>query len=175
MFSIILKNLIGFDIIIIVLGIVNGFYFYPNARKASEALKEKLQPTVYVPINVLLKSFRGNEKKSYDLHEIKRLKDKEAFYGNILMTIMSVFPLLGILGTIISLLRMVDMASSEVLFNFTTALTSTFWGLVFAIGYKGLTMNLMSVMEQNSENFELLIRRIDAAKGLGDVDEDTTA
>lgn len=183
MFSIIAKNLFGFDLLIIVLAIVNGFYIYPSAKKASEALKEKLQPTVYVPINVLLKSFRSEGHKVYDLHEIKHLKEKEAFYGNILMTVLSVFPLMGILGTIISLLRMVDLASTEVLLNFTTALTSTFWGLVFAIGFRGLTTNLASMIEQNSENFELLIRRIDAsgntisdddkktAESQGDVDE----
>lgn len=163
MFSIIARNLFGFDLLIILLGVVNGFYIYPAAKKASVALKEKLQPTVYVPINVLLKSFRAEGQKDYDLHKIKHLKEKEAFYGNILMTVLSVFPLMGILGTIISLLRMVDLGNVSVLLNFTTALTSTFWGLVFAIGFRGLTTNLASMMEQNSENFELLIRRIDAA------------
>lgn len=172
MFGIIIKNLLGFDFLIIILGLVNGFYVLPRAKSATEVLKEKLQPTIYVPINVLLKSFSQAKEREYDLHEIKSLKDKEAFYMNILLTIMSVFPLLGILGTIISLLRMVDIGSTEILFNFTTALTSTFWGLVMAITFKGLTTNLVSGSEQNSENFELLVRRIDSAKGLGDVDEE---
>lgn len=168
MFSIIVKNLWGFDLLIVLLAIMNGIYVLPNAKKASLALKEKLQPTVYVPINVLLKDFKAEGQKVYDLHAIKRLKEKEAFYGNVLMTILSVFPLMGILGTIISLLNMVDLDNTGVLLNFTTALTSTFWGLVFAILFRGLTTNLVSMMEQNVENFELLIRRIDGVNGMGD-------
>lgn len=168
MFSIILKNLLGYDILILVLGIITGFYIYPRAKRASNSLSRQLQPTIYIPISALLKDFRTPGKDGYDLHEIKRLKDSEAFYGNILTTAISVFPLLGILGTIISLLRMVDPGSVEVIYNFTTALTSTFWGMVFAIVYKGLSTNLISSMEQNSESFELLIRRIDSATASGE-------
>lgn len=168
MFSIILKNLLGYDLLIIILAVVCGGYLYPNAKRASLALQEKLQPTIYVPINVLLRSFTSQGKDDYDLHEIKKLKDKESLYSNMLFTVMSIFPLMGILGTIIALLRMVDLASTEVLLSFTTALTSTFWGLVFAITYKGITSNLVSMIEQNSENYELLIRRIDASKEAGE-------
>jgi hypothetical protein len=57
------------------------------------------------------------------------------------------------------------------LLNFTTALTSTFWGLVFAIGFKGVTTTLFSKSELNSENFELLIKRIDAVSERGDSHE----
>ncbi len=107
-------------------------------------------------------------KAEVNLHKIKGLKDKEAKYVAMLMTIISVFPLMGILGTIIALLGMVDLGSQEVLINFTTALTSTFWGLVFAIGFKGASSMLIAQSEQNSEDFELLIKRVDMMSGVGD-------
>lgn len=171
MFGIILKNLLGYDLLIIILAVFAGFFLYPKATKASEALKDHLQPTLYIPIDVLLNQFISNNKKEIDLHGIKKLKDAEAKYVNMLLTIISVFPLMGILGTIISLLGMVNLGSEEVLINFTTALTSTFWGLVFAIGFKGLTSMLMAQNEQNIENFELLIKRVDMMNSTGDAHE----
>lgn len=171
MLAIIFKNLLGYDILILLLAGVTGFYIYPRAVQASKELQNQLQPTIYIPINILLKEFRGNQEDKYDLHKIKALRDKEVTYINILNTVLSVFPLMGILGTIISLLRMVDLASGDIIFNFTTALTSTFWGLVFAIIFKGMTISLLSSNEQNSEDFELLIRRIDSVTRIGDLDE----
>ncbi len=168
MFKIILDNLFGYDLIIIVIAILAGFIVLPRASKASEALKKQLQPTLYVPIDVLLGQFKNHKQEKVNLQLIKELKDDEVKFVSILVTVMSVFPLLGILGTIISLLRMVDLGSQEVLINFTTALTSTFWGLVFAILFKGLTSSLLAQSDQNSENFELLVKRLDLLNGSGD-------
>lgn len=168
MIGIILKNLLGYDLLILVLAAFAGLYVYPKAIKASDALKNHLQPTLYIPIEVLLQGFQQADKKEIDLHQIKQLKDSEARSVNMLFTIISVFPLMGILGTIIALLGMVNLGSEEVLINFTTALTSTFWGLVFSIGFKGLTSMLVAQNEQNIENFELLIMRVDRMNSLGD-------
>ncbi|PKM57850.1 MAG: hypothetical protein CVU98_04025 [Firmicutes bacterium HGW-Firmicutes-3] len=172
MFSIIIKNLLGYDLIILLLALFNGFVIYPRAAKACEDLKNHLQPTIYVPISVFLRDMKGNH-KAINLHEIKKLRDQEVLYMNILSTIHSVFPLLGILGTIIALLGMVDLEGGSVILNFTTALTSTFWGLVFAIGFKGINTTLLSKSELNSEDFELLIKRIDSINERGDFNEET--
>lgn len=171
MIGIIFKNLLGYDLLILILAAFAGFYVYPRAVKASEALKEHLQPTLYIPIDVLLRQFQTNDREEIDLHRIKRLKDEEAKFVNMLMTIISVFPLLGILGTIISLLGMVNLGSEAVLINFTTALTSTFWGLVFAIAFKGITSMLLAQNELNAENFELLIKRVDMINSSGGIHE----
>ena len=172
MFQIILQNLLGYDMLIILLAVFAGIYIYPRASKASGLLKEELQPTLYVPIDALIKHFVTNSSKELDLHSIKKLKDEEARFVNMLLTVISVFPLMGILGTIISLLRMVDLGSDLVLLNFTTALTSTFWGLVCAIGFKGFTAMLVAQSEENAENFELLIMRVDMMKGAETVHEE---
>lgn len=171
MFSIIFKNLLGFDMFILLLACVNGALLYPMARKATWLLKNQLQPTLYVPIQVLLASFQTPKAQAIDLHLIKRLRDKEAFYVNLLLTVNSIFPLMGILGTIISLLRMVDISSPEVMMNFTTALTSTFWGLIFAIAFKAVDATVVMDHESNEESFQLLIKRIDTTVKVEDVHE----
>lgn len=171
MLGIILKNLLGYDLLIVLLAVIAGGLVFPRAKKASEEVKSHLQPTIYIPIDALLSRFQKKQEQGIDLHKIKNLKDQEARYVNILLTIISVFPLMGILGTIIALLGMVNLGGQEVMINFTTALTSTFWGLVFSIGFKGGSAMLLAQYEQNSENFELLIKRMDTVKVMGDVDE----
>lgn len=59
------------------------------------------------------------------------------FY-NIFLTMISIFPLLGMLGTVMGLLN-VDFSAGnmdDVKANFFTALTSTAWGIVFSVVFK---------------------------------------
>ena len=70
-------------------------------------------------------------------------------------------PLLGILGTVISLLGMVgDMTNVQD--NFYGALTSTFWGLVFAIIFKFLDGIISAKIEDNEKNVQLYLERNNA-------------
>jgi chemotaxis protein MotA len=96
--------------------------------------------------------------RDLDEEEIVTLrKSSEAFY-TVFANITSIFPLLGILGTVISLMPMVaDMADMSR--NFFAALTSTFWGLVFAIIFKLLDGFLVSRIEDNDKNVTLLLDR----------------
>ena len=72
-----------------------------------------------------------------------------------------IFPLLGILGTVISLLGMVgDMTNVQD--NFYGALTSTFWGLVFAIIFKFLDGIISAKIEDNEKNVQLYLERNNA-------------
>ncbi|MBQ8614877.1 MAG: MotA/TolQ/ExbB proton channel family protein [Ruminiclostridium sp.] len=125
-------NLIGFDGIIMLLGIFNFWVMY----KAYNAARELV--AVLGTDGLCQADMRKNGKKSG-----KRLKDKDiialrnkaeglyTWYVNI----SAVFPLLGILGTVIALIGMKDMGNDS---SFLLALTSTFWGLVFSIIFKSL-------------------------------------
>lgn len=158
-----LKNLIGYDILIIILAVVNGVIVIPKLKSCSLTLRKKLQGTIYLPIEMILESINGNRKKKIDLHELQELREKEVFYYHIFDTINGIFPLMGILGTIIGLLRMVGMDSNIVMSNFTIALTSTFWGLVFSIGFKAIDGILAPNYYQNQENLQLIYERMDIA------------
>ena len=68
---------------------------------------------------------------------------------------------MGILGTIISLIRLVTLSGSEIIINFSTALTSTFWGLVSAIVFKAISGLLHSRVATNDEMIQILFTRID--------------
>jgi len=157
----ILKNLVGYDGLIIILAIGNGVFIIPKLRSISYELRRQLQSTVYTPIEVLLQEKSINSKKSLDLNELQNLREKEVFYYHIFDTVNSIFPLMGILGTIIGLLRMVGMDTELVMSNFTIALTSTFWGLVFAIAYRAVDGIMVPVYYQNQENLQLIFERLD--------------
>jgi len=158
-----LKNLLGYDSLIIILAIVNGALIIPKLKAVSLALRRKLQGTIYLPIEFILESINSNRKKKIDLHELQELREKEVFFYHIFDTINGIFPLLGILGTIIGLLRMVGVDSGIVMSNFTIALTSTFWGLVFSIAFKAIDGMLAPNFYQNQENLQLIYERMDIA------------
>lgn len=69
--------------------------------------------------------------------DIVSMRNRTGSLYSLFVNLTGIFPLLGILGTVISLLGMVgDMTNVQD--NFYGALTSTFWGLVFAIIFKFL-------------------------------------
>lgn len=170
MIASIFKNLIGYDFLIIGLAAFNGFYIIPRLRLASKRLERNLRGKIYKPIELIMDSFvktGGRQSKSLDLHELQDLREKEVFMYHIFDTINSIFPLLGILGTIIGLLRMVNTDAVMVMSNFTLALTSTFWGLIFSILFKAIDGILAPVYYQNQENLGLIYERMDIALGKG--------
>lgn len=132
MLKAIFSNLLGFDGIIMLLGIFNFWVMY----KAYEAAQKLV--TVLATDGLCQADMRKKAPKSG-----KRLKDKEIILlrnraeglYTWFINISAVFPLLGILGTVISLIGTEDMGSDS---SFLLALTSTFWGLVFSIIFKSL-------------------------------------
>jgi len=155
------KNLLGFDAIIIVLALFNALFVLRRLREVTTKLRSKLQSTVYLPIELLLNLVEPNKNKKIDLHELQELRERELVYYHMFGTVNGIFPLLGILGTIVGLLRMVGMESQLVMSNFTIALTSTFWGLVFSIIFKAIDGMLAPSFYQNQENLQLLFERMD--------------
>ena len=155
------KNLLGYDGLIVLLAIVNGIYIIPKLKASGYRLRKELQGTVYAPIHMF---YESKESSSINLHDLQDLREKEVLFYHIFDTINGIFPLMGILGTIIGLLRMVGMDTTLVMSNFTIALTSTFWGLVFAILFKAIDGTIAPVYMQNQENLQMIFERIDRMK-----------
>ncbi len=155
--KVIWQNLFGFDILIFLTAALNAVFYY-FARKLTLNLYSQLHKIVFIPSHTEDPEKLAQELRKIDEGSIVALrKNSEAFY-TIFANVTSIFPLLGILGTVVSLLPMVaDMA--DMTQNFFAALTSTFWGLVFAIIFKLLDGFLSSRIEDNDKNVTLLLDR----------------
>ena len=89
------------------------------------------------------------------------MRNRTGSLYSLFVNLTGIFPLLGILGTVISLLGMVgDMTNVQD--NFYGALTSTFWGLVFAIIFKFLDGIISAKIEDNEKNVQLYRERNNA-------------
>ena len=156
------KNLLGFDLIIFIVAALNAVCYY-FARVYTIQLSKKLNMVVFVP------SYKHDPEKlaklvrDLDEGEIVALRKRsESFYA-VFSNLTAIFPLLGILGTVVSLLPMVaNIANMQQ--NFFAALTSTFWGLVFAIIFKLLDGFLSARLEDNDKNVTLLLERRELLK-----------
>ncbi len=156
------KNLLGFDLIIFILAALNGVCYY-FTRLYTDELYRKLNMLVFVP------SHRHNPEKvaqkirELDESGIVTLRKRSEGLYSIFANVTAIFPLMGILGTVVSLLPMVAELS-DMQQNFFAALTSTFWGLVFAIIFKLLDGFLSARLEDNDKNVTLLLERRDLLK-----------
>lgn len=159
-FNVIVHNLLGFDILIFITAALNFFCFY-HTRRYANTLYKMLHMMVFVPSHRRDPEELSRSIRNVDEEQIIALRKRAQSLYSIYINVTSVFPLLGILGTVVSLLPMVaDLANMQL--NFFAALTSTFWGLVFAIIFKLMDGFLSSRMEDNEKSVELLLaRRID--------------
>lgn len=79
------------------------------------------------------------------------------------ITLISIFPLLGMLGTVLALLGL-DMSSAEAISsaknNFFGALTSTAWGIIFAIAFKIVNAKFFADAEDLIQRHLALIKKL---------------
>ena len=155
--GVIFSNIIGFDGLIFIVAALN-VYFYISARNAANNLYDLMHGKVYTPSYTNDISDIKNSLNSLTDRNVSALREKAAgrytLYGNIT----GIFPLLGILGTVISLLGMVG-DTSDVQGGFFAALTSTFWGLIFAIVFKFLDGFIAPKLEDGERAAELFMTR----------------
>lgn len=76
--------------------------------------------------------------------------------------ITAVFPLLGILGTVTSLMRL--SGADNLSENFMSALATTFWGLVCAIGFKIADSFITARLDRALDEADYLIHEHDKEK-----------
>ncbi len=127
------SNIIGFDAIIMILGVVNGWVLY-KAYIAAKKLCDDLNTDGLCQADIR-KSGRKNSKRLKD-KDIITLRNKAEGWYTWYVNISAIFPLLGILGTVIAIIGMDSFDSTDE--SFLIALTSTFWGLIFSILFKSL-------------------------------------
>ena len=149
MADILFMNFFGYDLIIWIFMIIT-VYMYAKCKKCANILHEEMQPFFYIPV----KNELSDEVTEIPIETIVKMREKSTKNYSIFTNMIAVFPLLGILGTVYSLLKLVS-DSSDVTGSFYGALTSTFWGIVFAIFFKLLDSALTApLMEENEKDVE---------------------
>ena len=149
------------DLMIFVIGILNIAVFYRSAKKESNLLYAHFNRTDSVsPLqDVQKKNLREVTAKETFLSASELLKHREqmnkAYSTYTIITTM--FPLLGMLGTVMSLIPMVSSIGAEDFHLFFAALTSTFWGIVFAIICKTLDTLISYKIDDNEKHIEYLL------------------
>ena len=155
---IIFQNLLGFDLVIVLAAAVNGLVCRA-ARKEALRLYSTMHQSKYMPS--WRADPRGMERslRALDEEAVIAMRDRSERLYSVFINLTAIFPLLGILGTVMSLLPMVSNLA-DMQQNFFAALTSTFWGLVFAIVFKLLDGFLLSaVVEDNDRSVALYLER----------------
>ena len=155
---IVFSNFTWVDALIILLAAGNAVVF-ALARRETLGLYNTMHQSKYVP------SWRGraahlaDSVRAVDEESIIAMRDKAETLYSVFVNVTAVFPLLGIFGTVWSLIPMVEKLS-DMQQNFFAALTSTFWGLVFAIVFKLLDGIVLSAkMDDNEKSVALFLDR----------------
>ncbi|MBR1863589.1 MAG: MotA/TolQ/ExbB proton channel family protein [Ruminococcus sp.] len=157
MLKVIFMNIIGYDIIIFITAVFTGVVYH-YLKLSADRLYKKLHLSIFVP-----DGSRSQKSADKDISELREtdvvgMRNHTGKLYSLFVNLTGIFPLLGILGTVISLLGMVA-DTTNVTGNFYGALTSTFWGLVFAIIYKFLDGMIYSKIEDNEKSVELFLQR----------------
>lgn len=80
----------------------------------------------------------------------------------IFLTIISIFPLLGMLGTVWSLLSLdITVIDDNLKSNFFAALTSTAWGIICAVSFKLANSLISTSVENTIQKLETLINKFE--------------
>ena len=83
----------------------------------------------------------------------EKMNKTYALYSNFT----TIFPLLGMLGTVWALIPMVNTIGTTDTSNFFSALTSTLWGIIVAILFKVLDSTVSYKIEDNEKRIEFLL------------------
>ena len=156
-------NLFGYDLIIILTAIGTLGYFL-FIRFYSAKVYSTIHTQGYRPDDVLDKpdvAPPSREEIKSTKVKLRKMRETSEKYYSMFVNLTGIFPLLGILGTVISLIPMVqDMANMEA--SFFVALTSTLWGLVFAIFFKILDASLAPQIERNNRGIDDYLEKLEA-------------
>lgn len=95
----------------------------------------------------------------------KKLRKKLNFRYSIFTTSITIFPLLGMMGTVAALLTLkfsgVDSDMSDIKNNFFNALTSTAWGIVFSITFKLFNAVIVSNVNDTISKIHSIVNNIE--------------
>lgn len=153
------KNIIGYDGIIFVFAAVT-FWIYIKA-----GIENKKLLSYFDELTVKRKE---NDRKPETLKRPEKISEAELMeihfrqdkYYGFFVNIVSIFPLLGMIGTVLALLSLdLSADNGSITNNFFGALTSTFWGAVFGTVFKLADSSVSTKIEMANEKYNIGIQR----------------
>lgn len=141
-------------VLIIILGICNGGIYYITHLKIT-ALQKLVHPKadrrngIAAPLEITAEESAALEKSS----------DRASSWYTLYLNLTAVFPLLGILGTVISLMKLTG--AEDISANFGMALRTTLWGLIFAIIFKVMDSFISPKLDRALDEADYVIRQHD--------------
>ena len=158
----IFDNFLKFDFLIVVLAGITSYVYY-LCLKSCQKLYQVLMPKGHLmggqmTLESINKHFSFYLKSDGEM-EILEQRQKTNQYYVLFLNMTAIFPLMGLLGTVISLIPMVGSLDTNLFF---VALTSTFWGIVFAIIFKLCNGYLQAKVEENNELVNTYLLRHDS-------------
>ncbi len=150
------------DLVIFAAGVLNLGVFYRRADMEADRLYRHFYKTDGLSAlqkEALLRLQNNSKKDDPELSNQQLLFHRDSMNRNYstFTIITSMFPLMGMLGTVASLIPMVSSIGAEDTHLFFGALTSTFWGIVFALICKILDTRINYKIEDNEKHLEYLL------------------
>lgn len=97
-----------------------------------------------------------------DCEKLFRSSSQASFWYTLYANITAIFPLLGIFGTVCSLVGV--SGAEDISSNFSVALDTTAWGVLFAMIFKLLDAPIASKLERALDDADYLIHKHDEEK-----------
>ncbi len=95
---------------------------------------------------------------STDVKELIETSDCAARWYALYANLTAIFPLLGIFGTVCSLLNLSDLEDMST--SFSIALDTTVWGLIFAMGFKLADSAISSKLDRALDEADYQIHKL---------------
>jgi len=156
------QNLLGYDLLIILAAFGNFMYLIfilGHTKKVYNVIyTQGYQPDdfneqqVARPTRDQLKHTKAN---------LRKMRETSNKYYTMFISLSSIFPLLGILGTVVALIPMIQSVDGMEQ-NFFFALTSTLWGIVFSILFKVLDGTLAPRIEHNEQGISEYLAKLES-------------
>ena len=154
--KILFSNFLSYDWIIFVMAAVNAVVFFLAWKKA-RVLYESVAPRINISSgNAEAAIAQAQENSTY--FSLYEKWQKAEFFYTLFCNLTGIFTLLGILGTVISLLHLVD-SSADLTGEFMGALTSTLWGIIFTIVFKLVDSGISFHLDMGERITELIQMR----------------
>lgn len=133
---------------IILLGFINAYVWIRTRSKI-----EKLQKSVHSWTHY---GFHGEG--STNINELIMLSDNAALWYTGYANVTAIFPLMGIFGTVCSLIGLSPGADTSD--NFFNALDTTIWGLIFAMVFKVADSFISSKLDRALDEADYQIHKL---------------